>query len=169
MNSLPDRFETRVFRAFDESFASGSEWDELLAASPTNTVFLLSGWLRAWHETLGQGEELILPQVRLDGRLVAAGAFQARDGILEFAGKGPSDYSDVLVQGDLDPPVARQLIACVIRAAQRAAPRLKWSRLARIPLGESLTPSDEGPHRTEPLCAASPGTELATEALGARV
>jgi len=133
-------FETRVVHAFDETFAPGGEWDRLLASSKANTVFLLSGWLCAWHETLGHGVDLVVPQIRHRGRLVAAAAFLSRDGILEFAGRGPSDYSDVVVSDGLEPSVASDLVGALVHAARRSARGFRWARLARIQLGESLTP-----------------------------
>ena len=133
-------FDIRVLRAFDESYAPGGDWDRLLAGSRANTVFLLSGWLRAWHETLGQGVDLVLPQIRHQGRLVAAAAFQVSDGIVEFAGKGPSDYSDVVVANDLEGSVASTLVRSLIQEAQRSV-HFKWGRLTGVPLNESITPS----------------------------
>jgi CelD/BcsL family acetyltransferase involved in cellulose biosynthesis len=139
--SALEAFDTRVIHAFDESFAPGGEWDQLLASSRANTVFLLSGWLRAWHETLGRGVDLIIPQIRHEGRLVACAAFQARAGIVEFAGAGPSDYCDIVVADGFQPAVARHLIRTLIHAAHRSVPRFRWSRLSNILLGDSLTPS----------------------------
>ena len=74
-----------------------AEWDELLGISDANTVFLTSGWLRAWHETLGRDATVLFGQIRYRGRLAAAAAFQITDGIVQFAGAGPSDYSDFVI------------------------------------------------------------------------
>jgi CelD/BcsL family acetyltransferase involved in cellulose biosynthesis len=158
-------FETRVTHAFDETFAPGGEWDLLLAGSKADTVFLMSGWLRAWYETLGRGVDLVIPQIRRDGRLVAAAAFQLRHGTLEFAGKGPSDYSDVVVSADLDSSVASGLISALLHAARRGAPGFRCVRLARIQRGESLTPAVVfGPScgllATEEHCVPAPSMDM---------
>ena len=138
--AAPGPFQTSVVHEFDGTFAPGGEWDRLLATSRANTVFLTSGWLRAWHETLGHGVDLVIPQIRHEGRLVAAGAFLSANGILEFAGKGPSDYSDLVVADGLEPSVASDLVGALVHAARRSARGFRWARLARIQLGESLTP-----------------------------
>jgi CelD/BcsL family acetyltransferase involved in cellulose biosynthesis len=132
--------DTRVGRAFDETFAPGGEWDRLLAGSRADTVFLLSDWLRAWHETLGRGVDLVLPQVRREGRLVAAAAFARRDGTLEFAGKGPSDYADVVVSSELPPDEAGRMVGRLLDAARRAVPGFRVARLARVQRDESVLP-----------------------------
>jgi CelD/BcsL family acetyltransferase involved in cellulose biosynthesis len=161
-----DGFETRVTREFDETFALGGEWDGLLAGSRADTVFLLSGWLRAWHETLGRGADLVIPQVRRDGRLVAAAAFQLRDGTLEFAGKGPSDYSDVVVSSELEPAVASRLVSALLHAARRSAPGFRRASLSHIQRGESLMPAvvfdpSCGLFATEERCVPAPAMDMA--------
>lgn len=134
-------FETRVTRALDDTFAPGGEWDRLLEGSRANTIFLASGWLRAWHETLGRDLDLVIPQLREGGRLVAAAAFCSRDGVLEFAGRGPSDYADVVVAGGLEPARERDLVAALLVAARQSVPGFRFARLARLQLGESPTPA----------------------------
>jgi CelD/BcsL family acetyltransferase involved in cellulose biosynthesis len=157
--------EARVAFALDETFAPGGEWDQLLAGSRADTVFLLSGWLRAWHETLGRGAELVVPQIRRDGRLVAAAAFQLRDGTLEFAGKGPSDYSDVVVSSAVAPAEAEAMAGALLHAARRGARGFRAARLSRIQREESLVPavafgSAGGFFATEERCVPAPTMEM---------
>ncbi len=75
----------------------GAEWDQLLAVSKANTIFLSSGWLRAAFEIFGEGKNLLVPQARQRGRLIATAAFQERNGVIVFVGKGPSDYLDLVL------------------------------------------------------------------------
>jgi CelD/BcsL family acetyltransferase involved in cellulose biosynthesis len=102
-------------------------------------VFLLPGWLRAWHETLGRGAELVVPQIRRRGRLIGAAVFAEAGGVLEFAGRGPSDYCDVVVAGDLEVAERRRLTTSLISAAVGAVRGFKWSRLSNVRV-DSLTP-----------------------------
>jgi CelD/BcsL family acetyltransferase involved in cellulose biosynthesis len=92
-----DGVEVTFEPTMDDRLAA--EWDELLANADANTVFLTSGWLRAWHETLGRDATVLFGQLRDRGRLTAAAAFQIADGIVQFAGAGPSDYSDFVITG----------------------------------------------------------------------
>jgi CelD/BcsL family acetyltransferase involved in cellulose biosynthesis len=161
----PTGLDTRVARAFDETFAPGGEWDRLLAGSRADTAFLLSGWLRAWHETLGRGHELVLPQVRKGGRLVGAAAFARRGGRLEFAGQGPSDYADVVVSAELAPEEARCTAEALLDAARRAAPGARVLRLARVQRDESLLPgvvfAPSAPFfTTEERCVKAPTMDM---------
>jgi CelD/BcsL family acetyltransferase involved in cellulose biosynthesis len=116
--------------AFDDDLAQ--QWDALLPHAPTNTVFLTSAWLRAWHVTLGQHQPLIIPQVRIGGRLVAAAAFVASDGVVEFAGRGPSDYLDIVLDTSVDERTRGRAIGALLKTAKSATPHFRHFRLDRI-------------------------------------
>jgi CelD/BcsL family acetyltransferase involved in cellulose biosynthesis len=159
-------FVTSIGHGFDDLFAPGGEWDELLARSSANTVFLLSGWLRAWRETLGCRGEILVPQIRSAGRLVAAAAFRSHDGVLELAGQGPSDYADVLVANDLDDALRLRLAQQLLSSARRAARGLEWFRLVHVPVDTSLLPSavfarESGYFATEEKRIPAPAMDMA--------
>ena len=108
------------------------EWDELLAASDSNVVFLTSGWLRAWQETLGQGIAVLFCQVRSGGQLIAAAAFQISQGVVQFAGTGPSDYSDFIVRASLDDGLHANVTQRLLDLVRRKTPRFRCFKLGRI-------------------------------------
>ena len=129
-----DDMEITVEQALGSLFDHGAEWDQLLAISPANTIFLTSGWLRAWAETYGQGANLLIPQIRHNGKLIGAAAFQQRNGIIKFAGAGPSDYMDLVLSSSLDHSTASSIIEALLLAAQNAATRFRFFWLERVPL-----------------------------------
>src|SRR4051794_28276615 len=110
-----DLGDVRSASAFDDAFAR--EWDELLARSDADTVFMTSAWLRAWHETLGCNRPGAVVQIRCDQRLLAAAAFHEVDGIARFFGSGPSDYSDFVVDRTLDPTTRSEATDALLGAA----------------------------------------------------
>lgn len=91
-----------------ERFARlGGEWNELLRASASDTLFLTFEWLHTWWTRLGEGRRLYLLVVRDSERLLAAAPLALRAGhllrrapTLEFLGTGTvgSDYLDVLLR-----------------------------------------------------------------------
>lgn len=100
-------------------------------------MFVTSGWLQAWTETLAAERSLRFVRVRLDGRLVGAAAFAAAGRGVRFAGEGPSDYADVLVDPEL---VDRDAAAVLDRVLHEALAGARGGRikLERIP-GDSPT------------------------------
>lgn len=89
------------------------EWNELLAASDSDCLFLTWEWLFTWWKHLAEGRSLRVVVVRHAGELVAIaplalrqrglGAF-ATFSTLEFLGSGNvgSDYLDVIVRRDTE-------------------------------------------------------------------
>jgi CelD/BcsL family acetyltransferase involved in cellulose biosynthesis len=113
-------------------------WDLLVSDSKTPTVFLTSGWLSAWRETLGKTTSTLFVSVFQQQRLVAAGAFQFHNGVLEFAGKGPSDYADILIQRDVPLERVGDLVARVLNTAADKTPGFRFARLHHIAPGSPL-------------------------------
>ncbi len=109
-----------------------TEWDDLLADSDANVVFLTSGWLRAWHETLGGNASVVFCQVRYRGELVAVAAFQSGDGVVQFAGAGPSDYSDFVVRRDLNDTLRADLTCRLLCQIKSGTPGFRYFKLGRI-------------------------------------
>jgi CelD/BcsL family acetyltransferase involved in cellulose biosynthesis len=112
--------------------ALAAQWDALLTQSDANIVFLTSGWLRAWHETLGRDATVLFGQVRHHGQLVGAAAFQVAQGVIEFAGKGPSDYSDFIIRESIDDVLRGEIIARLLQLAKRETPRFRHFKLGRL-------------------------------------
>ena len=81
-----------------------SEWNDLLANSRADCLFLTWEWLHTWWSHLGAGRRLFIVTVRCDSKLVGIApltisrvSFSRR--LLEFAGTGSigSDYLDFIV------------------------------------------------------------------------
>ncbi len=92
-----------------EFTALRAEWDELLAASAADHLFLTWEWLHTWWHHLGRGRRLAILAVRRGGRLVALAPLAtsaARPWCwlpaspLRFLGAGTvgSDYLDLIVR-----------------------------------------------------------------------
>src|SRR5712692_8540819 len=83
-----------------------TEWNDLLAASDADCVFLTWEWLFTWWKHFGAGLRLAILAVRDRGELVGIAplALRRRLGfpVLEFLGSGlvGSDYVDVIVRRD---------------------------------------------------------------------
>jgi hypothetical protein len=129
--------DLRCDTLFDDELSR--EWDILLAQSSADSVFLTSAWLRAWHETFGRYSPLIVPQVRTDGHLIAAAAFLLSNGVIEFAGAGPSDYSDFVTSRHIDDNLRIRAIDALLVEAKAAAQSFRYFRLGRVqPESETL-------------------------------
>jgi len=83
------------------------EWDQLLADSASDCVFLTWEWLRTWWNHLAGRRQLRIAVVRSGGELVALAPLAVRPGsltrpfrVVEFLGSGTvgSDYLDLIVR-----------------------------------------------------------------------
>ncbi len=107
-------------------------WDQLARTCSGGSVFLTSGWLCSWAETLGLDDDLVIGKAFAGDRLVGAVACTANNGVIEFAGKGPTDYCDVLISATLDQAEAQQVFDALIAALVKATPRFRAFDLGRI-------------------------------------
>lgn len=116
-------------------------WDVLAAANGHTSVFATSAWLAAWSRTLAPQANLrtfrLRHQGRPQGRLVAAAALVGEGGAIGFAGAGPSDYADVLIDPELPEPQARQALEQLLGQALDSGLG-RYLKLNRIP-GDSPT------------------------------
>lgn len=93
------------------------EWNDLLASSPVNNIFLRWEWLRTWWDVYAENRDrLAIITVKLEGRLVGIAPFYIRRQLIagvypiktlmflgtQDKGKGDvcSDYMDVIYNGD---------------------------------------------------------------------
>lgn len=127
---------TRILNGFEELYCCPDRWDQVLCLGQTNTIFLTWQWLRAWWETLGEGDLLLVAAER-ESELVALAPLYAVEGMGFFLGAGESDYVDFLGQST-DPGIMAELL----QTARRHVPGFVGFRFHEIPdrsgTGESL-------------------------------
>jgi CelD/BcsL family acetyltransferase involved in cellulose biosynthesis len=122
------------------------QWEELLADSGANGIFLSHAWLMTWWETFGKGRRLRLLAVRDEGRLVAVAPLLLRTiryyhllpfRRLEFLASGEdeaheidSDYLDFILRSGWEAPALERIFAFLVAEAGHG-----WDEivLARIP------------------------------------
>ncbi|UCD94917.1 MAG: GNAT family N-acetyltransferase [Candidatus Zixiibacteriota bacterium] len=79
-------------------------WNNLLAESDVNTIFLTYEWIRTWWETLGSESELYVLSVMDGGTVIGIAPlmltgfrrFGRRNRIIQFIGTPNADYSDII-------------------------------------------------------------------------
>src|SRR5437660_3701917 len=95
----------RLLSGFEDPLLTPERWSALLRIGDTNVVFLTWHWQRAWWDTFGRGQ-LLLIAVEREGQIEALAPLFAEAGMVFFAGSGESDYldfiGDVSRPGDLD-------------------------------------------------------------------
>lgn len=114
---------THILSGFDDPRCPPAAWERLLARSDTSVVFLTRSWLRAWWETVGEGDLLLVAAERA-GELVAVAPFYAIGGMVFFLGCGESDYLDFV--GDIGDP---DVLAALLRTARDRVPAFIGFRL----------------------------------------
>lgn len=107
-------FVSRIIKDFSEFKGLLPVWEELLAHSPSNTVFLSHPYLATWWKHFGEGKHFFVVLIEESGSLVAAAPFSIRPAhilgskirTLEIIGTGPvptrpmglSDRADLLAR-----------------------------------------------------------------------
>ena len=117
------------------------EWNALVAANETNTVFQTYEWFDAWWQCFGASRELFLLVVREGDVIRGFAPLMRRSNIfgwrtLEFVGTGNADYHDFVLP--YDKPRAVAAICKFLRANRR-----RWDRLAlgKLPSESSTLPA----------------------------
>jgi CelD/BcsL family acetyltransferase involved in cellulose biosynthesis len=101
MTATDAMITTRVLRGFDDPTFGPADWERLLATGRSDVVFLTWHWQKAWWESFGRGELLLVVAER-DGAVVALAPCFAEAGMVYFVGSGGSDYLDFV--GDIGSP-----------------------------------------------------------------
>ena len=127
------------------------EWNELLADSSADCLFLTWEWLSTWWRHLSGDRRLFVLMVRSQGRLVAIAPLVVRPpGIsrilpfpaLEFLGTGSagSDYLDLIIRRGMEEPVLSALSEhlCGKKLIAKLAQLKKGSSKAEVTLARRL-------------------------------
>src|SRR5438309_6116361 len=105
--------KTRVLDGFDDPTFGKEQWDALLSAHNTDSVYLTWEFQRAWWEVFQWGKLLLIAAER-DGRVVALAPFYTESGMVYFVGSGfESDCLDFL--GDVSHP---QVLDALLQTAR---------------------------------------------------
>ena len=128
-----DRISVTMADAATALNRHAAAWNSLLRESAVDTVFLRSEWLRACCEVFGADGGVVLPMVHMDGRLVAAAAFQVVDRQVSFLGQERADYCDVIISETLDDALAARVVDALLEAVLRTTSPQHAFSLRRVP------------------------------------
>jgi len=118
-------YVAQEIRSEEEFAAIRDEWQDLLAASSSNTIFLTWEWLFEWWRSYGGGRALRGLLIRDDAGRPAAGALLMADTVriplagrvraLRFVGDGSfdSDYLDIVCRAGEEAGALRVLFDCL--------------------------------------------------------
>lgn len=128
-----------LLRNWKELDALATQWNELLAASRADTVFLTWEWLSAWRRAIEEIVEPFVVSVRTeDGRLVGLGPFYRcslvlRGGLVRYRclrtlGDYPTgaEYPDWIVHREFETEAARAIASTLAEAARDGQWDLLW-------------------------------------------
>ncbi len=118
-----------VLEGFDDPAFGPERWGALLPAGDTDVVFLTWHWQRAWWESFGRGELLLVAAER-DGRVVALAPLFSDAGMTFFVGSGGGAlvYFDFI--GDIGDP---EVLDAILQTARARAPGFLGFRLYLVP------------------------------------
>lgn len=129
---MPRTWQALLHREPLPVLLEGGEWDRLLARSRASTVFLSSGWLRAALACRQPSGSLALLMVRLAGVPIAGMALMLDGHSGRFLGDGPSDYLNLIIDRDLEPPDALTCVREMFSLLRREFPLLRHLILRNI-------------------------------------
>jgi CelD/BcsL family acetyltransferase involved in cellulose biosynthesis len=125
----------RVLTGFDDPSIDAARWGALLLTGDDPSIYLTWEFQRAWWETLGRGQ-LLLVAVERAGELVALAPLYADCGMIYFVGSAfDSDYLGFV--GRLGDPEA---LAAVLATARDHTPGFLGFRFYFLPQAAEATP-----------------------------
>ena len=117
----------RRLSGFDE--CNADEWASLLLQGETKSVFLTLPWQKAWWQTFGRGQ-LLLISIEMENKQVAIASLFADSGMVFFVGSGGSDYLDFI--GDTSQP---QILRNILEMARDCTENFLGFRFYHVPDG----------------------------------
>ena len=119
----------RVLEGFDDPACTPGIWNGLLRQGGTDVVYLTWEYQRAWWESLGSGDLMLMAAER-DGEVVAIAPFYAEAGMVWFVGSGAGDYLDFV-----GPSADAGVLESLLRAARERVSGFVGVRLYAVPGG----------------------------------
>src|ERR1051326_206306 len=115
---------TRILQGFDDPSFGRDDWNALLRTGPTDHPFLTWEYQRAWRESCGVGELLLIVAER-DGKVVALAPFFTDSDMIYFQGTDfESDCLDFI--GDISDP---DVLDALLDTARSRVPEFEGFRL----------------------------------------
>jgi len=125
---LKSAVRTRILKGFDDPEFGPDRWNRLLQQGVTDSVFLTWHYQRAWWETFGPGELLLIAAER-DGRVVALAPFYAESHMVYFIGTGfEQDCLDFI--GDVRD---RDVLCALLETARCCVPGFEGFKFYFVP------------------------------------
>ncbi len=93
-----DNRRYKLLSGFDDPGLSPMVWNELLSKGASDVIFLTWHWQKAWWDSFGRGQLLLIVAEQEDIPIAIAPLF-AEYSMLYFVGSGSSDYLDFI--GDI--------------------------------------------------------------------
>ena len=119
---------TRILNSFDDRTFGREQWEHLLEARNSDIVYQTWEWQRAWWDTFGCGDLLLIMAER-DGRPVAVAPFYIDSGMVYFVGTGfESGYLDFI--GDISGP---DILDAILMCARESSSGIEEFRFHFIP------------------------------------
>ncbi len=109
---------TRILEGFDDPTFPPEAWEDLVRRTNMDSVYLTWHWQRAWWETYGRGDLLLIAAER-DGRIVALAPLYARSGMIYFVGAAHWQADNLDFIGDVSDP---EVLGAILETACRRAP-----------------------------------------------
>jgi CelD/BcsL family acetyltransferase involved in cellulose biosynthesis len=155
---LGDRLQIELIEDRSALRLNAAEWNALVRANETNTVFQTHEWFDAWWQTLRGRSRLFFLNVTRNGSTIGfAPLMLRRNGFglrqLEFVGTGNADYQDFVLP--VDKP---QAVAAICAFLRQQSSRWHRMRLTNVPQQSATL-------RLFRDAAAAHGLALVTEAV----
>ncbi|MBI5747769.1 MAG: GNAT family N-acetyltransferase [Nitrospinae bacterium] len=92
-----------------------NEWNELLADSTINSIFLTYEWLFTWWRCFKNDRRLLIIIVRKNGMLIGIAPLMVKNKVVEFIGTPSNDEADFIVHKDFTRDATYSFIKFLIK------------------------------------------------------
>jgi CelD/BcsL family acetyltransferase involved in cellulose biosynthesis len=118
---------TRLLSGFLDPQFDAESWQQVMLRGDTQTIFQTWHWLRAWWESMGEGDLLLVAAER-EGQTVALAPLYVHNRMVYFVGSGESDYLNFI--GDISDP---DVLVGLLTATREGAPGFLGFEFFQVP------------------------------------